>query len=233
MSLTPAALRVMREKGLTLDDAIEIAEALVPARSSAAERQARYRRRKKASDVTDDDVTRDVTPPLNEGSNPPRFSPSSASADDCPPFDEKLVSVWNETAGKCGFRQSRALNADRKAKLRRRVAEYGETQLLEAVSRLSTSPFHCGQNDREWRADLGWLLRNSENVTKALEYNLPGEPNGLQPRQANLRSGAGARGDRPNRLLDWVLDTEGEGDPEEDRQPDWQGRPTLRAIGQI
>lgn len=47
--------------------------------------------------------------------------------------------------------------------------------MLEAIKRLSTSKFHCGQNDREWKADIGWLIRNSENVAKALECDLPGE----------------------------------------------------------
>jgi hypothetical protein len=46
----------------------------------------------------------------------------------------------------------------------------------------------------------------------------------------SLRNDAG-RGERRNPLLDLVRATEG--DPEEDCQPDRQGRPALRAIGQV
>lgn len=45
MSLTAAAIRLMAEKGLSANDIADIAEAMTPARSSNAERQARYRER--------------------------------------------------------------------------------------------------------------------------------------------------------------------------------------------
>lgn len=40
-------------------------------------------------------------------------------------------------------------------------------------------PFHCGKNDRDWRASLGWLLKSSENVAKALD--LPEAPKVAAP----------------------------------------------------
>lgn len=58
MTFNAAALKLMLEKGLSLGDVCEIAAAN-ELRSSAAERQARYRQRKR-------DVTRDVTPAPNE-----------------------------------------------------------------------------------------------------------------------------------------------------------------------
>lgn len=87
-------IRILIAKGLTAEDILEVAETLEAskARSSAAERQARYRERKKAeaetcdvtSDVTRDASHRDGTPPLSPPndiySNPPLNPPSSKSA---------------------------------------------------------------------------------------------------------------------------------------------------------
>lgn len=79
MSLSLEQMQFLADKGLSLQDVIEF-QALMPKRSKAAERQARYRARQRGEDVTDSvtcDVTGDVTPPSlslppNEKiSNPP------------------------------------------------------------------------------------------------------------------------------------------------------------------
>jgi hypothetical protein len=80
MSFSAAMLKQMREEGLTLDACIRILEAAEPERSSAAVRQARYRKNKKARDVTNSDVTRDVTSPPNERDNLTPVDVSEASA---------------------------------------------------------------------------------------------------------------------------------------------------------
>lgn len=166
MSLTAEALRVMLAKGLTLEDAIDIAEAMEPARSSGAERQARYRQRKKE----EGDVTRDVTDntldkkgpqtPKKINPNPPPISPQ---------FCDRMVESWNLAASRSDLPTARKLSSERCAKLRRRLKSFSEGEMLEAIAKLASSPFHCGENDRRWKADIGWLLKNDENVTKALE----------------------------------------------------------------
>jgi len=50
VSFNSAALQLMLEKGLTLEDVVQIAAANEPARSSAAARQQRYRDRKDVDD---------------------------------------------------------------------------------------------------------------------------------------------------------------------------------------
>lgn len=77
MSLNAAALKMMADKGFTSQEIAEFAALLEEprARSKAAERQARYRKRKAdlvTDDVTSDvtcDATGDVTPPPNERDN--------------------------------------------------------------------------------------------------------------------------------------------------------------------
>jgi len=38
-----------------------------------------------------------------------------------------------------------------------------------AVTLLSRSAFHTGDNDRQWRADVDWFLKNDKNYLKILE----------------------------------------------------------------
>ncbi len=41
------------------------------------------------------------------------------------------------------------------------------------IDKLSRSPFHTGQNNRQWRADIDWLLKNDTNYVKILELAEP------------------------------------------------------------
>jgi hypothetical protein len=89
VSFNAAALKLMLEKGLTLGDVCEIAAAN-EARSSAAERQKRYRDRAR-------DVTRDVTPSPNERDNltPTRVEKPSPKGESKNPVvqDEKRQAI--------------------------------------------------------------------------------------------------------------------------------------------
>jgi hypothetical protein len=60
--MNTAALKKMAEFGLTIEQAIEVLEAIgAVERSSGAERQARYRQRRNAARNVTGDVTGDVT----------------------------------------------------------------------------------------------------------------------------------------------------------------------------
>lgn len=183
MSIIATAVRHLMAAGVTgedLIDAIAEMEAAQPKDLVAEKRRAYDRERKRSkrkagksggspvesADTADKnpfDKKSPQTPIKIKSKNPPIV----------PPFAEKLVEAWNRHAGEDGFTMARPLNTDRQAKLRRRVKEFGEEPMLDAIRRLSTSPFHRGENDRGWKADIGWLLKSSENVTKALEIEPP------------------------------------------------------------
>ena len=109
MNLSPEQMQFLADKGLSLAEIIEFAR-VQPARTSSAERQARYRARKKAEgseNVTSGDVTRDVTerdtaplslPPNENNSNPPTHTPGNTpcarKADDFPCPDWADPQVW-------------------------------------------------------------------------------------------------------------------------------------------
>jgi len=181
VSLNAAALRLLAAKGLTLEDAAELAEAMEPARSSAAVRQANYRERKKAK-RNGRDVTRDVTPPLNDNilipPAPPLHDRSDHSGEDgaeAPPtlLPEHVLEVWNDMAGRQGLPKAK-MTPERRRKLVARIRQHSIDDFTEAISAVERSPFLRGENDRGWRADFDFLLQPSR-FTKLIEgtYDRP------------------------------------------------------------
>jgi len=164
MSLNAAALRIMQEKGLTLDDVVQIAAAMeVRKDNTAADRKRRQRERDKSRR----DVTRDT--PLDEYiSNPPE-KPLSANAD--PSLSEKIgivVSEWNEMAGRIGLSKVvGTLTGKRLASLKARIAEHGLDGCRQAIAAVDRSPF-CRGETKDWRADFKFFVV-PDNFVKLLE----------------------------------------------------------------
>jgi hypothetical protein len=71
----------------------------------------------------------------------------------------------------------------RRAALKARIAEHGEAGLFEAIANLAASKFHCGDNDRGWKANLDWFLKPA-NLQKMLERQ-PDKPKVGAPSPAN------------------------------------------------
>lgn len=185
MSLAPAVLDAMLTAGCTAEQIVAAVKAdaaideqrITERRAKDAERQRKCRSKGNVGHTQSRDVT--VTPcderdpPNDIYSNPP-VPPSSANADDTPPpIDVRFVEAWNAESG---LRQARKLAGQRLTKFRKRLSEFGEETLFEAVRKLGASAFHCGKNDREWQADIGWFLKSDDNVTKALELPDPKRP---------------------------------------------------------
>jgi hypothetical protein len=96
VSLNAAALKLMMEKGLTLGDVVEIAEANEARPSAAAVRQKRYRDSKR----NERDVTRDVTVSPNDRdiltpSNPEKHEPKGSVKKFGPP-DGVSAETWSD-----------------------------------------------------------------------------------------------------------------------------------------
>jgi len=182
--IAPEVLDAMLEAGCTAEQIVTAVKAAVrvdqereEARKAAqragnAERQQRFRDQRKGRKTkgnnqrNDSNALRDVTPPNEYISNPPVSpSPDGEAPHD---FADRFVSVWNEGA-KAGLQEARKLTGQRLTKLKARKRCYTEAELLEAARNLARSPFHCGKNDREWAANIGWLIKSDENVAKALE----------------------------------------------------------------
>jgi hypothetical protein len=176
VSFNAASLKLMQDKGLSFSDVIEIATAM-ESRSKSAERQARYRKRK-AGDVTNVDVTRDATPPLNEDTSKPSDTPQDIPEGISPPTPdlngkkpeiapELLVEAWNAMADQAGVHKAR-LTPERRKKIRTFVKHRTIEDITEGIWAVPRSPFLCGENDRGWKADLDFFLTPSK-FTKIAE----------------------------------------------------------------
>lgn len=61
----------------------------------------------------------------------------------------------------------------RQDKLKQRMKNYPIENILQACEALSRSKFHTGSNDRGWKADPDFLLRNDEQIDKWLNEYTP------------------------------------------------------------
>jgi hypothetical protein len=75
------------------------------------------------------------------------------------------------------------MDAARRKALAARIKDHGEQAVFDAIANLAASKFHCGENDRGWRANLGWLLTSPGNFLKALEMGAgPAKPADAKPK---------------------------------------------------
>lgn len=75
-----------------------------------------------------------------------------------------LQSAWDYYQEKTGH--TRTLTDQRKNKLNARLNELGPETLKRAMDYLLGSPFHNGDNDRKWKWDIDFLIRNTEQVER-------------------------------------------------------------------
>ena len=78
------------------------------------------------------------------------------------------LDAWNEMAGRSGVPKASHLSAKRNSRLTALARAHGGDAILLAIAAVARSPGLCGKNDRGWRADLDFLLREDRFV-KILE----------------------------------------------------------------
>jgi len=78
-----------------------------------------------------------------------------------------FVSLWNS---KDRLPKIKTLTNRRCKALKVRMSEKQFAENLPLIiDKVAGSDFLCGQNDRKWRADIDWLLKNDTNYVKILE----------------------------------------------------------------
>lgn len=93
------------------------------------------------------------------------------------PNPSLLVDVWNENRGPLPAVEK--LTKGRAAKIKSRLKEEPDPAYWESVvRRAAETPFLRGENDRGWKANFDWLVRNDENHAKVMEggYGEASEP---------------------------------------------------------
>ena len=83
---------------------------------------------------------------------------------------ELLIQIWNDTAGELCPRVEKLIDS-RKQSMRLRLADSFDGSIdrwREYCVLIRSSPFLTGSNDRGWRADFDWALKQP-NIAKTLE----------------------------------------------------------------
>lgn len=87
----------------------------------------------------------------------------------CRPKDvRRVVEEWNKVGVNPVMKVT--LDSTRGKMLRARVKEYGVDKVIEAINRISSSPFLMGSNDRGWQITFEWFVKPN-NFIKVLEGN--------------------------------------------------------------
>ena len=114
------------------------------------------------------------SPPIDHAISPPnsrKGKERKEKKNNTIPFNnslEKYIETFKEYFG-----SNHRPTTGRGKKLKSRLQIYKLKQILEALKNLSASDFHTGKNDRGWKADPDFLIRNDEQVDKWL--NQPSE----------------------------------------------------------
>ena len=188
-----AAIRLLIAKGLDASDIAEVAEALERKKDpSNADRQARYRERRKAARVTR--YSNGVTPPIEDNHTPsPDISSDEESQskerDDC----EAVVESWNAMAKATGLSTCAKLNPARRKACRARLRDDGLQAIQMAIQHIPKSAFLRGETGNWSGANINFLLR-PDTVTRILEGQYDDRPD------KNLRQGSGSSPDSRNSL---------------------------------
>lgn len=80
-----------------------------------------------------------------------------------------IVSKYNLIAKECKLTSIYKLSDKRRIKLKARLDEIGEDELLKALDKIKESSFLKGNNDRNWKISFDWLINNDNNMIKLLE----------------------------------------------------------------
>jgi len=82
---------------------------------------------------------------------------------------ENIKNLYNEICG--SLTQIRSLSDNRKKKLKTRWQQLdcNIDNFRDVFERVESSSFCKGNNDRGWKADFDWIIKNDENIIKILE----------------------------------------------------------------
>ena len=102
-----------------------------------------------------------------------------AASEKCPA--RRIFEEWNRMAKECGVHAARGLTEKRRAKLRARWKdERFRSGYRAALERVRRSRFCCGKNDRGWKANFDWFVRDDTTWLKLVEgrYDFANEREG-------------------------------------------------------
>jgi hypothetical protein len=88
------------------------------------------------------------------------------------PLAHKVIAAWNDQKR---LTASRGMDEALQKHLDARIKAHGEQSVFDAIRRLGASDWHCGGNDRGWKANLSWMISSPAKFLIALELPDPVE----------------------------------------------------------
>ena len=88
---------------------------------------------------------------------------------------DKIIDTYNSIC--VSLPKCVKLTEQRKAHIKRRLAEYGMEELVIAFRKMEASDFATGRKG-SWRASFDWIMKSSNNVAKVLEGTYDNNGNG-------------------------------------------------------
>jgi len=126
---------------------------------------------------------------LQQSCNPSSTSSSSSTTNNN--IYSQFVDFWNS---KENLPKIKRFTPRRLIKLKARMKEeYFVDNWRMIIERISITPFLTGDNDRGWKADVTWILENSDNYTKVMEGKYDGRKNITNQKQTIGSPQAGSR----------------------------------------
>lgn len=157
-----------------------------------AERQKRKRERDTSRDMRDmSQMSHDVAPdtytdPDTDKKENTPLTPLLGGKSAKPPKPDisPILEAWRTHCVPAGLPEPLKIGPKRKKSLEARARDPGWMKLLpEAIQALLASPFHCGQNNTNWRADIDYFIR-PDTAAKLVEKH---RANGAAPRDLAIR----------------------------------------------
>ncbi len=108
-----------------------------------------------------------TNPPTNQPTNPPT-NQGEGSALGPTALAAEVTRLYNEICGPAGLPKASKATKTRMGHINARKND-GLTEWAGLFQIVASIPFLCGDNNRGWRADLGWIVGSPENVAKILE----------------------------------------------------------------
>jgi len=91
------------------------------------------------------------------------------------PKGEELKKIWNSKAPK-ELPRVTVITPRRNLHILKRLKEHNDLKWWEdLIVSMGQKPFLLGKNDRGWKADFDWLIKNSDNPVKVLEKEYGGK----------------------------------------------------------
>lgn len=97
-----------------------------------------------------------------------RGSVKDEAEDEEKPNYQKYKNEWNELAKKTNLNTVIKLSDSRREKLKTRLSEPA-FDFPAILQKIKECKWLLGQNDRGWKVDFDWILKNDTNYTKVLE----------------------------------------------------------------